>query len=168
LAKEVRGCRRSKCFYPNYLAVEVTILKWTYIRATLIVATFLSSAFITQAPAQSEDSPLPFLVAAFLIGIVGLLFVVGAQRINPLSAKLWRYPNWSINPFQMREPLHFFHFAGYFMLASGAGAALHQIFVGSTLHASDCLSLIFGLGILCGVRVCTVVYKNKMVANDLD
>lgn len=164
----MRGGRRVEFLYPNYRALEVAILKWTYIRVTLIVATFLSSAFIIQEPAQSEDSPIPFLIGAFLFGIVGLLFVIGVQRINPLSAKLWRYPKWSINPFQMREPLQFFHFAGYFMLASGVGTALHQIFVGSTLHAGDCLSLIFGLGTLCGVRVCTVVYKNKMVAADLD
>lgn len=147
--------------------MELAILKWTIIRVIFIAAAFLSSAFITQAPAQTEDTPTPFLIVAFVFGIVGLLFVVGMQRINPLSAKLWRFPKWSINPFQMREPLQFFHFAGYFMLASGAGTALHHFFSGPALQNSDCLPLVFGLGILGGVRACTVVYQDKMVADEL-
>jgi hypothetical protein len=148
--------------------VELVILKWIYIRVTFIAAAFLSSALIIQVPTQAEDTSIPFLIAAFIFGIVGLLFVVGMQRINPLSAKLWRYPNWSINPFQLREPLQFFHFGGYFMLASGAGTTLHQFFFGRALYTSDCLPIVFGLGILCGVRACTVVYQSRMVANDLD
>jgi hypothetical protein len=146
--------------------VELAILNWTIIRVTCVAATLLSSAFITQVPAQAEDTPAWFLIAAFIFGIVGLLFVVGIQRVNPFSAELWRYPKWSINPFQIREPLQFFHFGGNFMIASGAGTALHQIFSGPALHISDCVPLVFGLGILCGVRVCTVVHQNKMVANE--
>lgn len=149
--------------------MELAILKWTIIRATFFAAAFLSSALISRTPAPTDDTPMPFLIAAFVFGIVGLLFVVGMQRINPLSAKLWRYPKWSINPFQMREPLQFFHFGGYFMLASGAGTVLHEIFFGPAFQTSDCLPIVFGLGILCGVRACIVVYQNKMVANpDLD
>lgn len=148
--------------------MELAILNWTIIRVTLISVAFLSPAFITKSPQQTEDMPAPFLIATFVFGIVGLLFVVGMQRINPWSAKLWRYPKWSINPFQIREPLQFFHFGGYFMLASGAGTLLHQILFGPALRISECLPLVFGVGILCGVRACTVVYQNKMVANDLD
>ena len=155
-------------YFQIYLAVELAILNWTVIRIIFIAAAFLSSTFITQAQPQTEDAPIAILIAAFLFGIVGLLFVVGMQRINPLSAKLWRYPKWSINPFQMREPLQFFHFGGYFMLASGAGIALNRIFWGPALHASDCLPLVFGFGILCGVRACTIIYQNKMVTNDID
>ena len=139
--------------------------KWTTIRLALIAATLVASAFPATPPEQTEDIPVLFLIAVFVFGIVALLGVVGFQRFNPLSAKTWRYPDWSINPFLLREPLQFFHFGGYFMLASGLGTVISRMVFGPALSVSDCLPLAFGLGILCGVRVCTIAYHDKMVSD---
>jgi hypothetical protein len=137
--------------------------KWIIIRTILIIAAFVLSAVSGEGSKPTEDVPLLFLPIAFIFGVIALLFVVGVQRINPWSAKLWRYPDWSINPFQMREPIQFFHFGGYFMVASGAGGLIHQAFTGQLFFREGVL-LTFGTGILAGVRACTVAYQEKMVS----
>lgn len=140
------------------------IKRWTIVRLALIAAAFLSSTLAQLEPAQADPAPGWFLLIVFVFGIVGLLVVVGVQRMNPLSASLWRYPGWSINPFQLREPLQFFHFAACLMVASGAGLCLHMLYLGAGSRTNEALPLVFGLGALCGVRACTLVYKNKMVS----
>lgn len=140
--------------------------KWIPIRAALVAATCVTSALTATPLEQTEDMPVPFLFAAFVSGIVCILCVVGFQRTNPSSAKNWRYPAWSINPFLMREPLQFCHFGGYFMIASGLGIVISRLFSGPALSVSDCVPVAAGLGILCGVRACTIVYHDKMVSGD--
>jgi hypothetical protein len=97
----------------------------------------------------------------FGFGIVGLLFVVGIQVLNPRSAPKWRYPSWSINPFLMAEPLQPFHLIGYGMLAQGVGTIINGAVRGS-LSADGVLFATFGAGVIAGVHVCALVYRHKM------
>lgn len=102
------------------------------------------------------------LFVVFGFGIIGMLFVVGVQRLNPRPAPTWRYPNWSVNPFSLREPLQFFHLGGFFLLAGGAGGALGQLLRGHPLGVANLFLPAFGAGILSGVYVCILVYCRKM------
>lgn len=136
---------------------------WTIIRVVLIGAAFLISAFGGQDQSESEQIPAVFLLIVLVVGVIGLPFIMGIQRVNPWSAKVWRYPTWSANPFQLREPLQFFHFGGYFMLATGIGPLLNQLAMGLPLHSSSSsMPVVFGAGLLIGVQICTRLYKSKM------
>lgn len=135
---------------------------WTIIRIVLIATAFLISAFGGQDQSQPEQIPTVFLQIVLMVGVIGLPFIIGIQRINPWSAKVWRYPTWSANPFQPREPLQFFHFGGYFMLGAGTGSLLNQLAMGLPLHTSNSTLVIFGAGLLIGVQICTWLYKSKM------
>lgn len=136
--------------------------RWTIIRGGLVLLAFLVAALGSQAamPMPGDDTPAWSLLVVF--GIVGLLFIIGMQRMNPWSASIWRYPAWSINPFLPSEPLQFFHFGGHFMLASAAGAVLRHAVLRQDLRVIDAMPVAFGLGIVCGVRVCTLAFRSKM------
>jgi hypothetical protein len=139
---------------------------WFMVRAGLVGAAFVLAALSTQALAPVGGASVPMLLAVFAFGIVGMLFIVGVQRLNPRSARVWRYPNWSINPFVLREPLQFFHLGGFFFLAGGAGSALGQLFRGQALGLASLFLPAFGAGILIGVYACTFVYRAKMESHD--
>lgn len=135
---------------------------WAIVRTALVIFAFLQVALRSQVPAPPEGVSLSGLAGIFCVGAFGILFVVGIQRINPLSAPTWRYPRWSVNPFLLREPLQFFHLAGFFFLAAGAGTLLRQFILGPQVELSVFFVPVFGSGILCGVYACTIVYRGKM------
>jgi len=88
---------------------------WSFVRGTAIAASFLGSVFGTNRRAVDFGFPLQYVaVAAFAFGVIGMLFVIGIQAINPRSDAVWAYPRWTLNPFSMRQPLQLFHFGGYF------------------------------------------------------
>lgn len=140
---------------------------WMAVRVALAAFALLLTAFYSPAQPEGHETPWFFVVFTFFFGIIAMLFVVGMQRLNPWTAKEWRYPSWTLNPFQLREPLLFFHFGAYFMLASGIGLLINQVTHGLPITGTSLIQLVFGAGILAGVKVCTLVYKDKMVlAND--
>lgn len=134
---------------------------WSTIRVTLVTIAFLGG-FSSLPPVSPEEVSIWLLLGVFVFGVLGMLFVIGIQRINPRSAPTWRYPSWSINPFSLREPLQFFHLGGFFMLASGVGLQLRMLVVDRMLWSSAYIFLAFGAGILGGVYACTVIYRSKM------
>lgn len=109
-----------------------------------------------------EDAPHLSALELFIFGILGLLFVVDIQRLNPLSAQVWRYPRWDINPFLFSEPLQFFHLAGYAALAGAFGTILHEIFVTGRLGQNSRIEFVIGSGLLAGVYACTFIFRRKM------
>jgi hypothetical protein len=137
--------------------------RWFALRIALVVTAFVQALLSGRTPIPDENISFPWLLGLLLFGIFGMLFVVGIQRINPRTAKRWRYPSWSANPFQLREPLQFFHMGGSFFLASGVGVFLSQVLAGKPITASSLMFLAIGAGVLCGVRACTWVYRGKML-----
>ena len=91
-----------------------------------------------------------------------MLFIIGIQAFNARSAAVWAYPHWTRNPFTMREPLQFFHFGGYFMLAGGVGGLVHYAYDRSAHVTQPVVLAAWGFGMLMGVRVCTLVFRRKM------
>ena len=136
---------------------------WAIVRGALLAAAFLQGALGNQVLAPAEGVSVPLLFLVFGFGIIGMLFVVGVQRLNPRSAQSWRYPNWSVNPFSLREPLQFFHLGGFFFLACGGGGTLGQLLRGEQLGLANLFLPAFGAGLLGGVYVCTLVFRSKMV-----
>ncbi len=137
---------------------------WPYIRGGLTAASLLGGAFGTERQHVDFGYGLPEVAAAvFVFGIVGMLFVVGIQAFNPRSDAKWAYPNWALNPFKLGQPLQFFHFGGYFVLAAGVGALLRSFFVDAIPVAEPVVFTFWGAGILVGVWCCTHVFKRKMM-----
>jgi hypothetical protein len=135
---------------------------WLYFRLAVVALSFLQGAFLEMSLPPSEDVSVRSLLLVLGFGMLGMLFVIGIQRFNPRSAPTWRYPSWHINPFLLREPLQFFHWGSFIMFSDVAGSVLRAVILGQALKLSILLPLMFGVGVLVGVYVCTFVFRNKM------
>ncbi|MGF1863747.1 hypothetical protein L4D15_00535 [Enterovibrio norvegicus] len=137
-------------------------VNWLYVRLIFIAAGVVSQFFASPNEAQEAPSVMwQFVAIAFIFGIVGLQLIIGAQAFNPMSAKVWLRPAWKYNPFSLNQPLQFFHFCGWFMLAGSLPylpAALEgdeeSVFL-ATMPAA------FGLGLLVSVRLSVLIYRRK-------
>lgn len=137
-------------------------VNWLYVRLAIISVVVVPSLI---APAN-ENQEIPEITweavpIAFIFGIVGLQFIIGIQAFNPMSAKKWLRPGWRNNPFNLKQPLQFFHFGGWFMLA-GSLTYLPTVIGGS--QGSMVLMAMpasFGFGILLGVKLSVLIYRRK-------
>lgn len=134
-------------------------VNWLYVRLILLAAGVLPQFFASSSGAQEAPPVMwQFVLVAFLFGIIGLQFLIGLQAFNPMSAKVWLRPAWKHNPFNLKQPLQFFHFCGWFMLASSFPTAIEGSKESMLLAATPAA---FGLGILIGVRLSVLIYRRK-------
>src|SRR5262245_51276970 len=134
--------------------------RWFYIRAALVVASFIAGVVGVERDVVETGGLLAQIaLGAFAFGVVGILFIIGIQAFNPRSAAHWRYPSWVCNPFTLREPLQFFHFGGYFFLAAGIGGLLRFALDRSTPIFEPIVFACWGGGIVLGVRLCVALFR---------
>ncbi|MCL4777380.1 MAG: hypothetical protein KJ054_07700 [Gammaproteobacteria bacterium] len=141
---------------------------WTFFRVSLVAIAFIGGVMGAQAALVSERIPWIMLLGMFVACIPVMLLVIGLQRANPWSAAIWQYPDWSLNPLQLREPLQFFHFTGFLLLAAGLGGIAGGLFGPNAITANNQVLVVGGAGQLAGVHVCTIVFRNKMAARGSD
>jgi hypothetical protein len=137
-------------------------VNWLFIRLAIIsvvvVLTLLSPANEFQ---ETPDIAWVSVPLVFFFAVVSMQFVIGIQAFNSMSAKKWLRPGWRSNPFNFKQPLQFFYFAGWLMLAS----SLSYLPVGFG-DTQDSMVLVampasFGFGILMGVKLSVLVYRRK-------
>ena len=137
-------------------------VNWLYVRLAIIAIGVVSQFFASSNENQEAPEVIwTFVPVGFIFGVVGLQFIIGLQAFNPMSAKNWLRPSWQHNPFNFKQPLQFFHFGGWFMLASSL-PYLPEVIEGnqeSMFLAATLAS--FGLGMLLGVRLSVLIYRRK-------
>jgi len=136
--------------------------RWLAFRLSIVGLAVLQGAFLgdqTEAERNVEWLRCLLLIA---VAPVMVLFVVGIQSKNPLSAEVWRYPAWSINPFLFAEPLQGFHLIGVSFIGFGSAAIISQILQSNPKLTLMTDVLAVGVGILIGVYLATLVYRRKM------
>jgi hypothetical protein len=136
---------------------------WVWVRIALVVAGGISGLSFTSAETAASSnlgwSACPILLLACPIMI---LFVVGLQAVNRRSAPVWRRPSWSLNPFQPKEPLQFFHLGAFHFIAGGMVGLAAALFRGPTGVPLAVSLIAIGCGTWLGVRLCMVVFRRKM------
>ncbi len=134
--------------------------------------TVLRSLAVALAGAQGARDPAGWMpvqgVGAGLLfgllgyGLVAVPVVASLQRFNRRAPGLWRHPSWSINPLTMREPLQFFHAAGFVFLGIGAGIVLGELAGRHPLTLASTPTIAIGLGLLGGVYASTLIFRSRM------
>ena len=137
-------------------------VNWLYVRLSLIVIGVIST-FISPTPSTHTTESVTFidLLMVFAFCVVGLQFVIGVQVINSRSDRKWLNSSWHQNPFNFRQPVHFFHFGGWFLFLSSLPSVISSIGESQNILLSSFMPMIFGIGLLSGVHVSTYVFKNK-------
>lgn len=136
--------------------------KWTIIKIALLIVFLIVG--IVEGPATQQSVPpmtLLGLLMIFLGLIVGLQFIIGVQVINPKSDKLWRNPSWEENPFQLKQPLQFFHFVGFSSICFGISSLIIFGVTQKGYIYETLIPLVMGIGIILGIFVCKLLFKKK-------
>ena len=94
----------------------------------------------------------PFMVAA----------VIAFQSINPFSADQWERPSHYANPLNLSNPLYFFHFASFAIMAQGAGCIATSIIGGVPQFLYGVVGVVGGLACQAGVKLSMKWCKKKM------
>jgi len=136
--------------------------KWLLVRLGLIAVS--AAAYAIQGPASAHTEPpidLSALIMGLFFGIIGLQFVLAIQFINKKSAENWEPPSWSENPFQMKQPIHFFHLGAWLFIVSSLVSVI-QTWLKSPKFILDALMpLVIGVGLLIGVHLSRALFRRK-------
>lgn len=103
---------------------------WKVFRLLIVLGSGVAALF---SPVELRSVPpvgWGALALILLLGTAGLVAVLTLQASRLRSPHQWQPPAWALNPFNAREPLQFFHLAGYVCLAQGVGA-LARFFLSS-------------------------------------
>lgn len=139
---------------------------WAWVRIILLAVSFLAALL---GPSALTDIPAIGwydLVAILVLSALGLLFVIGLQALNSRSAPVWNVPSWEANPFQLTQPLQFFHLGGYFALSAGIGSILRSLINEWTLQPGTFMWMVLGIGLLTGVQLCVMVFRRKIKTSE--
>ena len=102
-----------------------------------------------------------YLIMVSMFPYLGLLFIIGMQSINPFSAKQWIKPSHKSNPFNLMQPLLFFHFASYCVLFWSIGILASSLMAGWRVLCDGALMLALSINMIFAVRLCQRIFKNK-------
>jgi drug/metabolite transporter (DMT)-like permease len=136
--------------------------KWALVRAAFIVVGVVLALW--QGPTSNHATPSidgKALILAFVFGVLGLQFLLAFQALNKKSSAVWRRPSWKENPFSLRQPVQFFHLAGWFFVVPPF-VTVALTWLNKPEYILDALMpFCVGIGILCGVQLSKVIYRKK-------
>jgi hypothetical protein len=136
---------------------------WLFVRLAIIIFGAMSGISFT-SPETVMHSNVNWAACGIILLACpfAVLFVVGIQAINPMSAAVWRRPSWYINPFIFREPLQFLHLAAFDFIAGGIVALITLPFRGLAAAPLAVSLVAVGCGVWLGIQLCMVTFRNKM------
>jgi len=103
----------------------------------------------------------PFLVGAFL-ATVAVALVLTVLAVSPLGNRSWTRPTHHDNPFRFGNPLLFFHFAGWFLVAGGSGMVLGFLVGRGWQLLYGLLVVTVGVGCLLAVHLAMWLRRHRM------
>ena len=137
---------------------------WRAIRVFLVVASGVAAAIAAPGPAAVPAIGWSALFVIFLGGAVGLVAVLAFQAANRFSASVWRRPAWTLNPFNFREPLQFFHLAAYVCLAQGVGKLVRFAVSAVPFYVELLVPFAMAASAFIAVWVTMALFKSKVAS----
>lgn len=135
---------------------------WTYVRLTLVLFSGIASFFVPLGPQATPSIDWGSLLVIFIFCPIGLVLILAIQVVNPRSAKAWRRPSWSINPFNFREPLQFFHAVAYVCLAQGLVTLVRVAALSIPFYVEALVPLVMAVGIFIGLQAVMLLFRSKL------
>lgn len=142
---------------------ETIVNKWVLIRIGLIAL----NAFPLYSPRVHAEKTFSWLelmiVFVFSFGAVpllGLMLIMHRRwsKTGQVVAVQWSRPEWTKNPFALREPSQFFHLAGLISMFRG----ISQIGLQPELYSSPSIGFLFltcGIGLWIGTWLSVFSFK---------
>lgn len=134
---------------------------WVWLRVVAILFVAIGACITPLEPRFKPSLDWPALLGIVVFIPVALVLVIGFQRLNPGSAKVWHRPSWSTNPFDFRDPIQFFNLGAFLSIAQGIVALLRVLVTSVPLYPEAFVPLTMGIGIWLGVKMVVLLYPAK-------
>jgi hypothetical protein len=134
--------------------------KWVIVRVVMLVVAAAEGAINRWVPERPVTVLL--LVGMVAYGVVAVPVVVWAQRLNPRNKPVWHFPSWQRNPVTLRDPMQFFHMAGFVFVAFGLGVAGYSLWLGLPLRSQQAELPAFGVGMVIGSYVAARLFRKLL------
>ncbi len=134
--------------------------KWVIARL-IVLAVAAAEGFLN---GWLPERPVTVLLLAGMVayGVVAVPVVVWAQRLNPRNKPVWHFPSWRRNPMTLRDPMQFFHMAGFVFLAFGLGVAALALRTGQPLRPAHAELPAFGIGMVIGSYLAARLFRKQL------
>lgn len=139
--------------------------KWKLFRLVMLLFAVVAAFFMPLEPKAKPPIEWASLAVIFMAIPIGLIFVIGIQAINPMTAKIWHKPNWNLSPLNFKEPLQFFHFGAYVFLAQGVVTLLRIVFSSVSFYLEALLPLVVWISMLIGIQLVIFAFGRKFSEN---
>jgi hypothetical protein len=97
--------------------------RWLFVRLGFCLVGLVQPAFkLESLPDDFSKRSWPFFFELWAMVVLGVLFVLGLQKVNPRMDIPWESPSWMRCPFSLKQPLQFFHFCAWYMICGGIGS----------------------------------------------
>ena len=145
-------------------SVRHTMNYWKYIKFALI-AIAIVGCFLKSPNDESYDVYATIGWTPVFAGFVffPLIVIVGVLILKVIFRKRLKFerPTWASNPLNLDYPERFFHFAGFFLVASGLSQIIFVLSNSGKFYPVLFAPVSLGLGILSGIRVLMWVYEKQ-------
>lgn len=138
---------------------------WLYFRVGAILLVAIAGCFVPLGAHAAPPIDWDALFIIFGACAIGLPLVLGVQRFNPQSAKVWSRPSWMANPLNFRDPIQFFHFGAYLSIAQGLVVLIRMVLTSVPFYVEALVPLAMGLGILLGIRITLGLFASKFASS---
>ena len=104
---------------------ESTDRRWLFARLGLCLVGLVQPAFLMDSVPDDFSKPSwPFFFGLWAATCVGIIFVLGFQKLNPRMDTPWESPSWTRCPFVLKQPLQFFHLGAWYFISIGIGSLI--------------------------------------------
>lgn len=132
--------------------------RWFWGQIGILFLGFLSGLIVVPGhPDFMNPAPLSFIAEVSGFMAFGVIFAVSLNR----STEKWSRLTWSSRPFDRDQPLVFFDFGSYCLLAHGAGSAIKGL-LSTPASWSWEIPVSGAVGVWLGVRLCMLIFKSRI------
>jgi hypothetical protein len=134
--------------------------KWVIVRLVVVVAAAAEGVMNGWLPERPVT--LLLLLGMVAYGVIAVPVVVWAQRLNPRNKPVWHFPSWRRNPMTLRDPMQFFHMAGFVFLAFGLGVVGLNLWRHQPLRLAHAELPAFGVGMVIGSYLAALLFRKQL------
>ena len=134
-------------------------MNWIVFKVALIIIGIGMSFYL--GPMTNHAKPpitLPMLIVPVIFGAISVqiaIAFVGTKKDK------WQKPSWYSNPLNLNQPVHFFHFAGWFMAISVLPTVILTLWKAKEYLYDSAMPLSLGIGVIIGVYLSLALFKGR-------
>jgi len=134
---------------------------WLFVRVVFMIIGAIQGVHASIPEISWWVGVLITSLAGLFLGPVSMISIMALQSVNPMSAERWYKPSWYLNPFRLRDPIQFFHFATWYATVFFIAAIMRNALLGRTVMVFAFMVSMTCIGAFIGLSLCQRIFRNK-------